>query len=76
MMDEVLTREQIEERFKDEWVLLGDHETDEFLRPVSGRVLCHSRDRDEVYRKGLELMPRRSATMYVGHLPKDMVVVL
>ena len=65
-MDDILTREEIEERYKDEWVLLGDHESDEFLRPTRGRVLCHSKDRDEVYRTGVELKPRHSATMYVG----------
>ena len=75
-MDEVLTREEIEERFKDEWVLLGEHETDESFRPIRGEVLCHSKDRDEVYRKGAELKPRHSAFMYTGRFPADQVILI
>ena len=75
-MDEMLTIEEIEERFKDEWVLLGEHESDEFLRPIRGKVLCHSKDRDEVYAKGIELKPPHSATLYLGKIPDDVVIVL
>src|SRR5438067_13666613 len=42
----------IQARFPSEWVLLEDPETSEMLEVRSGNVLWHSKDRDEVYRKG------------------------
>ena len=52
-MSEVMTREELEARFDSEWVLLEDPEVDEQSRVVRGRVVCHSKDRDEVYRKAI-----------------------
>jgi len=39
-------------------------------------VCWHSKDRDEVYRKAVELRPRRFAVLYTGKMPKDTAVVL
>jgi hypothetical protein len=75
-MAEVLTIDEIENRFDSEWVLLEDPEVDESQRVIGGKVLCHSKDRDEVYRKAIELRPRHSATIYTGELPADAVVIL
>ena len=36
----------------------------------------HSKDRDEVYRKAVELRPPRFAILYTGKIPKDAAVVL
>src|SRR5438874_1099657 len=47
-MDEVMTIEEIDSRFPSEWVLLADPKVDQYGRVVGGRVVCHSRDRDEV----------------------------
>ena len=66
----------IQTRFPSEWVLLEDPETTEALEVRSGKVLWHSNDRDEVYRKALELRPRHSAIVYTGTLPEDAIVVL
>lgn len=52
--------------FDSEWVLVGDPVTDEGHNVVQGEVLHHSKDRDEVYRKGLELRPKRLAFLYLG----------
>jgi hypothetical protein len=46
-----VTAAQIEEQFEAEWVLLGDPETNDALEVQRGKVLWHSKDRDEVYRK-------------------------
>jgi len=75
-MSEILSLSEIEVRFQSEWVLLEDPETTESLEVRGGRVLWHSKDRDEVYRKARELRPRHSAILYTGKLPKDVVVVL
>ncbi|MBM2806677.1 MAG: hypothetical protein HW419_4570 [Deltaproteobacteria bacterium] len=75
-MEEVLPIAQIEAQFDSEWILVGDPQTNEALEVQSGKVLWHSKDRDEVYRKAVELRPRRSAMLYTGKMPKDTAVVL
>ena len=76
MMNEVLTIEEIQSRFDAEWVLVGDPVTDEGHHVSSGRVLAHSRDRDEVYRRAIELKPKRSAFLFFGTIPENTAIVL
>ena len=71
MMSEVLTMAEIQSQFDSEWVLVGDPHTDESLQVQSGNVFYQSKDRDEVYRKAIELRPKRFAMLYTGTLPKD-----
>ncbi len=70
-MKEILTLDEIRSRFRDEWVLLGDPEEAEDLEVISGKVLFHSPDADETYRKAAELRPGRFATIFTGELPTD-----
>lgn len=73
---EILSRAEIDARFEGEWVLIEDPEVDERLDVLRGRVLFHSPDRDAFDRKMLELRPRRSAVLYPGPWPDDLIVVL
>jgi hypothetical protein len=75
-MDEILTISEIESRYPGEWVLVEDPETDEALEVLSGKVLCHSPDRDEFDRKVLEFRPRHSAFLYTGKIPDDLEFIL
>ncbi len=75
-MNEVMSLAEIEAQFESEWVLVGDPETTETLQVRRGKVLWHSKDRDEVYRKANELKPKHSAILYTGTIPKDMVIIL
>lgn len=75
-MNEILTIMQIEARFASEWVLVVDPQTNDALEVLSGKVSWHSKDRDEIYRKAVELRPRRFAVLYTGTMPKDTAVVL
>ena len=75
-MRDVLTIGEMESQFHSEWVLVGEPETDESLQVRSGRVIFHSKDRDEVYRKAVELKPKRFAMLYTGTIPKDTAVIL
>jgi hypothetical protein len=75
-MSDVMSLTEIQNRFESEWVLLEDPETTESLEVKSGKVLWHSKDRDEVYRKARELRPRHSAILYTGRLPEGTAVVL
>jgi hypothetical protein len=75
-MDDVLTITQIEAQFASEWILVTDPQTNDALEVQSGKVCWHSKDRDEVYRKAVELRPKRFAVLYTGKMPKDTAIVL
>jgi hypothetical protein len=75
-MNDVPTITQIEAQFASEWILVADPQTNDALEVQSGKVCWHSKDRDEVYRKAVELRPRRFAVLYTGKMPKDTAVVL
>ena len=75
-MGDVMLLAEIERRFESEWVLLADPETTPSLEIIGGRVLWHSKDRDEVYRKARELRPAHSAIVYTGTIADETVVVL
>ena len=75
-MNEVLTIAQIESRFESEWVLVEEPRTNEALEVQSGRVRWHSKDREEVYRKAVQVRPKRFAILYTGTLPEGTAVVL
>ena len=71
-----MTIGEIESSFDSEWVLVGDPVIDEALNVLQGKVLHHSKDRDEVYRRGLELRPKRTAILYLGRPPQGTAVVV
>jgi hypothetical protein len=75
-MNEVMSLVEIHEKFDSEWILVEDPETTESLEVTKGKVLWHSKDRDEVYRKARELAPRSSAILYTGTIPKEGALVL
>jgi hypothetical protein len=75
-MGDVLTFDQIKARYAPDWVLIGEPQTDDDLTVQSGRVLFHSPDRDEVYRKARELQPGRFAVQFLGPLPEHMALIL
>ena len=75
-MDEVLTIAQIEGQFESEWVLIEEPLTNEALEVQSGRVRWHSKDREEVYRKAVEMRPKRFAILHTGKMPEGTEIVL
>ena len=75
-MTDVCNYGEMRNQFPGEWILVGDPRTDENLQVAAGRVLWHSKDRDELYRKARELAPKESAILYFGRIPEDVAVVL
>ncbi len=75
-MEKEMTIDEIETNFESEWILVEDPQTDEHLEVLSGKVLHLSSDRDEVYRKAVELRPKRFAMLYTGEIPDDTAVAL
>jgi hypothetical protein len=76
IVNQAMTVLEIEGRFADEWVLVEDPHTNEALEVCSGKVLHHSKDRDEVYRQAVALRPRRYAVLFTGRMPANTAIVL
>lgn len=75
-MEQIMAIEEIEKNFDHEWVLIADPQTDEALEVKSGRVLSHSKDRDEFDRKSLGFKAARFAVLYTGARSDEMEFVL
>jgi hypothetical protein len=75
-MDEMLTFDEIQSRYDAEWVLVEDPVLTKDLEVVRGKVVWHSKDRDEVYQKAIELRPKHAAFLYTGTMPEDMEYIL
>lgn len=80
-MSDVLTIDEINKRYPEEWVLIGDPVTDDSLEVLSGTVLFHGKDRQEMYRAAKSFSspssPPRFATHYTGDIvDPDTVSVL
>ncbi len=56
--------------------LVVEPETNEQLEVVKGKVVHHSKDRDEVYRKAIAVRPKRFAILYTGEIPEGSEVVV
>ncbi len=76
-MDEILTLEEMRERYPGEWVLIECLELDEEnLRIIRGRVLAHSLDYEEIYRQLPGMRGQCMAIEYLGEVPEDIAVVV
>jgi len=75
-MDDILTIAQIEAQFASEWVLVEAPQTNDVLEVQSGKVLWHSKDREEVYRQAIGWRPKRFAILYTGKMPEDTAIIL
>lgn len=72
----VLTISEIRTRFAGEWVLVQDPQADAAHEIQGGTVLCHSKDRDEVYTQAVSLQPARFAVLFTGKIPQDTAIVI
>ena len=72
----VITLQEIEEKFTSEWVLLEEPQTNAALEIQAGKVLFHSKDRDEVYRKAIALHPKEFAVLFTGVMPEGTAILL
>lgn len=75
-MEEVITYEQMKNRYDGEWVLVDEPETDEAHQVIWGRVVAHSSARDEVYAKMRGLPLRRFALLCFKKVPEGTVIIL
>ena len=75
-MDEVLTFDEMKARYAPDWILVGEIETDDKLRLLSGKVLFHGPNHDEVCLKATEHPPGRYALRFLGTYAEDWTNIL
>ena len=75
-MNEIMNLAEVEKQFDGEWVLVEDPEIDQNNEVVKGTVVYHSKSRDDVYRKAKQLRPKRSAFLYNGPAPDNILINL
>ena len=64
------TIEEIKRKFKNEWVLVEVLEKDELNQPTRGRVIAHSRNRDDTYDAMTKTKAKHLYHFYTGEIPK------
>ena len=75
-MKTVLTVKEVEEQYPDELVLLEDFEMDENHALVGGKVLAHSKCRQEIYEMLPRLRDRKIFLLSTGEMPEDMMILI
>ena len=73
---EILTLEEIQERYPRQWVLIVEPELDEELNVIRGKVLAASPSRDEAYSKLSLRKGKLLATEYTGPVSDDLAVMV
>jgi hypothetical protein len=68
--------EQIQEEYKEKWVLLENVQVDADMNILEGKVIhCHA-DKDNIMRKLLKIRPKNFAMEYIGEISEDIAVML
>lgn len=75
-MSKILSYHEIQQRYDGEWVLIAYELLDENLKPISGEVIAHSTDRDEVYADLGKRGSRGVAIECFAKIPEDMTFIL
>jgi hypothetical protein len=71
-----MKKKEIFQKYKDEWILIECKQVDENYEVVVGEILHHSRDKNDIYKRLLELKPKNYAIEYTGKIPEDFAVML
>ncbi|MGA1863699.1 MAG: hypothetical protein ACMUHX_01420 [bacterium] len=71
-----MKKEEIFEKYKDEWILIECIRVDKNFEIIEGEILYHSKDKNDVYKKLLELKPKNYTIEYTGNIPEDLAVML
>ena len=76
VVEVIMTLTEIEKECDGEWILLENPYEDERQQVAGGKLLAHSKNRDEVYAKAMELRPKNSAVLYMGPMPDNIWINL
>ena len=62
---------EIEEKYRDEWVLAEVLKEDESGEPTELKVIAHSKNRDDTYDAMKQVKGKYSYHFYTGKIPKE-----
>ena len=65
----------IKRRYPKEWLLLTNVVADKLTRPIKGKLVAHSKNRDDIYDRLPRIRAGSVCVEYAGKIPKDLVVV-
>lgn len=71
-----MTLAEIKQQYPDQWVLVEFLALDEELKVVEGKVIAHSRNKEEIYKKLLELENEKIAIEFTGDMPEEPAYLL
>lgn len=66
---------ELKRRYPKEWLLLTNVVADELTRPVKGKLVMHSKNRDDIYERLPHVRAKSFCIEYTGEIPKDLMVV-
>ncbi len=66
---------KLKRRYPKEWILLTHVVTDALTHPVKGKLVAHSKNRDDIYERLRHLRAKSVAIEYTGEIPKDLIVI-
>lgn len=77
-IDEILTMDEIKEKFDSEWVLIAEPLKDQQLNVLSGEVVYHHPDRIVFDREVLKLNPhpKNFAVLFLGQPVNDLIYLI
>lgn len=65
-MSEILTMEEIENKYDGEWVLIEDVESNEQLEIIRGKITYHGKDKNELHRRAMKSKSKHLASLFIG----------
>ena len=74
MAERVQAIATLKRRYPKEWLLLTHVVTDELTRPVRGKLVAHSKNRDEIYDR-LSKIRGKLGVLYTGEIPRKLAVL-
>ncbi len=76
-MSEIVDIAEEKKKYDREWLLFEVTEADERQWPVKGRLLCHTKSRDEVHKVAMKHLESELQFIFTGNaIPDDMYVIL
>jgi hypothetical protein len=75
----ILTLNQMQERYPNQWLLVLNTKTAENLDLIEGEVIAHAPDRDTLYNAIASARKTRTGTLsieYTGPIPDDLAFIL
>ncbi len=68
-MEEIADVDVLEKKYHDEWILIEVIEQNEFGAPTKGKLIAHSKRRDDIY-DSMKDHPGHTAVLFAGEIPK------